>query len=169
LDCIGRWINQFVLEFTNARWQIPYLLVPSIASTRNGVAGIRWKILWWFYTLHDTWYAEAFPIAGTFEAGWMMAVLVGAMGLYRYYHYSCTSQRLQSLLLFCIAGALQSFTIVLYLCFSGWVNGFANAKASTWSFVIFLGLNAFRLLGPAMAAVHSGQLLLFLIQKSHRD
>jgi hypothetical protein len=153
--------------FFDLVWQVPYWTVPMISEAPKTMDGLYWKICWWSYTLHDTWYDSLTREVIVFEIWWLLGNIFGAVGLYKFYNagsggeYRHKQQTYnETLLLFTLCGALQCYNATVYLFMSYFVHNFANIPNHILSQAIFWGLNGFWCFASAVAATFSYRLLL---------
>lgn len=153
--------------FFNLVWQLPYWTIPLISKAPKTMDGLYWKIVWWSYTLHDSWYELLVPLVVAFEVWWLLGNVVGAFGLFKFYSSETGCDPLvrqqqynESLVLFSICGSLQCYNATIYLFLSFYLGNFANVPNHVLSQAIFLGLNGFWACASATAATFAARILL---------
>ena len=111
----------------NILWRLPYWTFSFINDAPKTSDGLWWKMIWWSYTLHDSWYASSSEFVIAFEGWRILASTVGGLGLYCYYKYATAigsnvkntawetgDWYLHSCLFFLISATIQFSNAVIY-------------------------------------------------------
>jgi hypothetical protein len=154
----------------NFLWRLPYWLFQSINQAPRTADGFWWKIVWWSYTLHDSWYDSSSGFVIAFEAWRVLSNTVGCFGLYRYFMYTAgfsdgkidsvehRGMYVQACLLFVVTGTLQLGNAVIYALLT--VSRYQHAEHDILGQVILWSLNGFSQLASMFALIFACRLLL---------
>ena len=131
----------------NLLWRLPYWLF--ICQASRTADGFWWKIVWWSYTLHDSWYASTSDFVLAFE-GWRILcnVVGGGLGLAKYYQYSSVpltvdSQEIyiQACLCFMVTATFQIGNTAIYAFLT--VSRRQNVEGSFLGHIVLWSFNGF--------------------------
>ncbi len=144
-------IAWFVISpFFNATWQLPLILFKdAITSAPVTPGNLPRYISWWGYGSIDAHYGTVSSFMVASEMGWLVAMVIGVVGLVRLLRSSDG----QAWLLLGISGALQAYNASFYVLENGVVDGYDNVATDTWMGpVLYFGFGA---LWPTAAVVAS--------------
>lgn len=155
----------------NLCWRLPYWALPFINKAPKTVDGFWWKLIWWSYTFHDSWYEASSGFVIAVETWRILCSLVSGLGLYRYYRYRTilmTTKKstaeteelfVKSCLLFLLSGTLQFSNSVMYILLT--VSRHQYVQRPLLGQIILWSFNGFSLLASAFAVSFSYSVILW--------
>lgn len=154
----------------NFLWRLPYWVFPFVNQAPRTADGFWWKIIWWSYTLHDSWYDSSSTFVVAFEGWRVLSNAVGGFGLYRYSMYSTKFSvdkvdsmedqdlYVQGCLLFVVTATLQLGNAAMYALLT--ISRHQHGERDNLGHSILWIFNGFSQVASLSALVFSCRLLL---------